>query len=87
MCKTYDAIYEIAKYVESDILICKTEHAVFEGQLHKCDCYSNDCKCEDGIVTLKDVVVTCDDGQKHEFRWMNISSKHIVAFSFKCCQL
>lgn len=87
MCKTYDAIYEIAKFVESNILICQTENLHFEGEIHKCDCYSNDCKCQDGIITLKNAVATCQNGEKKEFKWINISSKHIIAFSFKCCEM
>ena len=86
MCKTYDAIYEIAKFVESNILICWTGNTKYEGVIHKCDCYSNDCKCIDGIITLKDAKTTCKNGEEHEFKWVNISSKHIESFSFKCCE-
>ena len=85
MCKTYDAIYEIAKFVESNILICETFQARFEGEVYKCDCYSNDCKCIDGIITLKNAVATYTNGEQKHFKWINISSKHIEAFSFKCC--
>ena len=84
MCKTYDAIYEIAKFVESNVLICRTSNARFEGQVYKCDCYSNDCKCIDGIITLKDAVVTYSNGQTKEYSWVNIAAKHIEAFSFSC---
>ena len=86
MCKTYDAIYEIAKFVESNVLICHTMHAKYEGVVYKCDCYSNDCKCIDGIITLKDAKVTCYNGQEREFKWINVSSKHIESFSFACCE-
>jgi len=86
MCKTYDAIYEIAKFVESNVLICHTMHAKYVGTVHKCDCFSNDCKCIEGIVTLKDAKVICENGQENEFKWINISSKHIESFSFACCQ-
>ena len=85
MCKTYEAIYEIAKFVESNVLICWTGSAKYEGELHKCDCYSNDCKCIDGIITLKNAKVTCENGQEHQFKWINLSSKHIESFSFLCC--
>ena len=85
MCKTYDAIYEIAKFVESNILICHTTHAKYAGEIHKCDCYSNDCKCIDGIITLKDAKITYTSGKTHEFKWINVSSKHIESFSFLCC--
>ena len=87
MCKTYDAIYEIAKFVESNVLICHTPHAKYKGTIYKCDCYSNDCKCIDGIITLKDATVTCISGEQKQYKWINISSKHICAFSFKCCVL
>ena len=83
--KHTDAIYEIAKFVKSNILICKTIQAKYEGEIYKCDCYSNDCKCIDGIITLKDAIVTCSNGEQHNFKWINISSKHIESFSFKCC--
>lgn len=86
MCKTYDAIYEIAKFVESNVLICCSEHVKYEGEIHKCDCYSNDCKCIDGIITLKNAKVTCENGEIKEFKWINISSKHIESFAFKCCE-
>ena len=85
MCKTYDAIYEIAKFVESNILICYTMCGKYEGEIHKCDCYSNDCKCIDGIITLKNAKMTCKNGQEKEYKWINLSSKHIESFSFKCC--
>lgn len=86
MCKTYDAIYEIAKFVKSNVLICHTACATYEGEVYKCDCYSNDCKCIDGIITLKDAKVKCNNGEEKEFKWINISSKHIESFSFKCCK-
>ena len=82
MCKTYDAIYEIVKFVNSNVLVCYVNHTKYEGVVHKCDCYSNDCKCIDGIVTLKNAKVTCQDGNTKEFDWINISSKHIESFSF-----
>lgn len=85
MCKTYEAIYEIAKFVESNVLICHTNHAKYVGEIHKCDSYSDDCKCIDGIITLKNAKVTCQDGNEHEFKWINLSSKHIESFSFLCC--
>ena len=82
MCKTYDAIYEIVKFVNSNTLICYANHTKYEGEVYKCDCYSNDCKCIDGIVTLKDAKVTHQDKTVHNFDWINISSKHIESFSF-----
>lgn len=86
MCKTYDAIYEIAKFVKSSVLICYTAHAKYEGIVHKCDCYSNDCKCIDGIITLKDATISCDNGKEKKLEWVNLASKHIESFSFKCCE-
>ncbi len=87
MCKTYDAIYEIAKFVESNVLICHTAQAKYKGTIYKCDCYSDDCKCIDGIITLKDAIVTCSSGNEKQFKWINISSKHIESFSFECCEI
>ena len=85
MCKTYEAIYDLAKKMESDILICSLNHLKVEGQLHKCD--SDEGKCYESVVTLKDAIVTCPHTDyKQEYRWINIPSKHIQAFAFKCCK-
>jgi len=85
MCKTYEAIYDLAKKMESDILICSLNHLKIEGQLHKCD--SDEGKCYKSVVTLKDAVATCPHTDyKQEYRWINIPSKHIQAFAFKCCK-
>jgi len=84
MCKIYDAIYELAKHVNTNILTCNIGCLEYVGELHKCDCITNDCKCYEGIITLKNVDITCrrtNETKHHE--WMNISSKHIDAFSFK----
>jgi len=87
MCKTYDAIYELAKHAESDILICALGHKKIEGHLHKCNSEFHEDKCYDGIVTLKDATVTCfKDENVKEYTWINIPSKHIQAFAFKCCE-
>lgn len=86
MCKTYDAIYEILEHVESNILICNTDNLTYEGVLYKCH-ESSDCKCLDGIITLKDATVMCHKtNERKEFKWINISSKHIQSFAFKCCE-
>ncbi len=86
MCKTYDAIYEIAKHSESNILICSLGHLKVEGELFKCD-KDNDNKCYDGVITLKDAKVCCPKSDyKKEYAWINISSKFIQAFAFKCCE-
>ena len=87
MCKVYDAIYEIAKFVESNVLVCHTANAKYKGEVYKCDCYSNDCKCIDGIITLKNATVVCQNGIERQFKWINISSKHIESFLFKCCEV
>ena len=39
MCKTYDAIYKIAKNVESDILVLWVGHKKVSGKL--LDCHDN----------------------------------------------
>ena len=86
MCKIYDAIYELSNHVESDILICSVGHVKVEGHLYKCCQEFGKEKCYDGIITLKEAVVkSCKDEQK-EYKWLNISSKHIDMFSFKCCE-
>ena len=87
MCKIYDAIYELSQHTESNILICSLNHLKIEGELHKCMCDFNESKCYDGVITLKNAVVTCkNDEYKKEYEWINISSKHIQAFAFKCCE-
>lgn len=87
MCKTYDAIYELARHSKSDILICSLNHLKVEGILHKCKCDFQDNKCYDGIVTLKNAVVSCcGTDYRQEYEWLNISSKYIQAFTFKCCE-
>lgn len=89
MCKTYDAIYELSNHVESDILICSLGHLKVEGQLYKCkeDLFGNS-ECYDAVVTLKDATVSCHKGEyTKQYKWFNISSKHIQAFAFKCCEM
>lgn len=87
MCKTYEAIYQLKDYVESDILICYLNHLKVEGTLHSCDCNFKESRCYDGIVTLKDATVYCPKTDyKKEFAWLNIPSKKIEAFAFKCCE-
>lgn len=85
MCKTYEAIYELSKKMESDELICSLNHLKIEGTLHKCD--SKDGKCYEDVVTLKDAVAICPKSDyRQEYSWINIPSKHIQAFAFKCCE-
>ena len=87
MCKTYDAVYKLAQQVESDILICSLPNVKVEGQLHKCGCEFDDNKCYDDIITLKDAVVTCHKtNNTREYKWLNIPSKNILMFAFKCCE-
>jgi len=84
MCKTYDAIYKIAKNAESDVLVLWAGHKKISGTL--LDCHDN--KCMDEVITLKDATVECmhSDGKRvHSFRWLNIPSHHIKAFTFQCC--
>ncbi len=87
--RTYDAIYKIAKTVESDVLILWLDHAEIRGVLLDCD----ESKCEKGVITLQDATVKCmkekEMGDSHlvekHLKWINISSCHIKAFTFKCC--
>lgn len=84
MCKTYDAIYKIAKTVESDVLVLWVGHKKISGTLINC----KEDKCMDEVITLQDATAECiHDGVKkeHHFRWLNIPSHHIKAFTFKCC--
>lgn len=88
MCKMYDAIYELSKHVESDILICAVGHLKVEGQLHKCNELFGKDECYEGVITLKDAKVSCHKGgEVKEYKWFNVSSKHIQAFAFKCCEM
>lgn len=85
MCKTYEAIYDLAKRMESDTLICSLNHLKIEGTLHKCD--TNDGKCYENVITLKDAIATYPHTDyKQEYHWINIPSKYIQAFAFKCCK-
>lgn len=87
MCKIYDAIYELSNYAKTDILICSVGHLNVEGKLYKCCAEFGDEKCYEGVITLKDAIVHCShSGENKEYKWFNISSKHIDAFAFKCCE-
>lgn len=85
MCKTYDGIYKVAKTVESDVIHLWVGHKKIWGTLLSC----KDEKCLDEVVTLKDATVECmhEGGVKHthNFRWLNVPSHHIKAFTFECC--
>lgn len=91
MCKMYDAIYELSNHVESDILICSLGHLKVEGTMHKCNELFGEDECYDGVITLKDVKVTCysanGDEKTKEYKWFNVASKHIQGFAFKCCEM
>lgn len=88
MCKTYDAIYELSNYTESDILICSVSGLKIEGQLHKCFQEMGQEQCYKGVVTLKDATISClSNDYKQQYKWINIPSKHIQAFAFKCCEM
>ena len=87
MCKTYDAIYELSKHTESDILLCFLRNKRIEGQLHMCDSKFHENRCYEGVITLKDAVVTCrNEDYLREYKWINIPSKYIETFAFKCCE-
>jgi len=86
MCKTYDAIFELSNYTESNILICSLHGMKIEGELHKCYEEMGQEECYKGIITLKNAKIHCSDGEK-EYKWINIPSRHIQAFAFKCCEM
>ena len=87
MCKVYDSIYELSKHAKSDVLICYLNHLKVEGHLHKCNSEFHGDKCYDGVVTLKDANIRCLKTETtKEFAWINIPSKQIQAFAFKCCE-
>ena len=87
MCKTYETIYELSKHVNSNILTCFLGHLKIEGELHKCDWNSGEIKCYDGIVTLKNAIISCPNIENQiKYDWINISSKQIQAFAYKCCE-
>lgn len=90
--KIYDAIYKIAKQTESDVIIIWTRHLKIQGLLLDCE----DSKCLNDIITLQDVTVKChkhhkenenEENQGKHFKWINIPSCKIDAFTFKCCSL
>ena len=84
--KTYDAIYKIAKTVETDVIIVWLNNVEIKGILLDCD----EAKCEKGVITLQDATVKCmkqdsDMMNEKHYKWINIPSCHINAFTFKCC--
>lgn len=85
MCKTFEAIHKLAKKVDTAQIILWVGHKKVTGELYLCD----DGKCYDEIITLKDAVIEhCHHGEDcmfHEFKWLNIPSHAIKAFTFKCC--
>ncbi len=84
MCKTYDAIYELRKNMESSYLILWVDHMKVKGELFCCD--EKNCKCLKDVITLQDVTTYCQKtGNEHHFKWLNIPSHFIKAFAFECC--
>ena len=85
MCKTFDAIQKLAKKAESDSIIIWVGHKKVSGRLYTCD----EGKCLDEVITLQDAVIEhCHRGEEcqfHEFKWLNIPSRAIKAFTYKCC--
>ena len=80
--KTYDAIYKIAKNVESDVIHIFIEGAEIKGLL--LDCQEN--KCVSDVITLQDVTVKCKmSGNEAHYKWLNIPACKIMAFTFQCC--
>lgn len=87
MCKTYSAIYKLAQHVESDVLICSLANVKVEGKLHFCNCDFHHDKCFEDIITLEDATITCyKTKETSEYKWLNIPTKHILMFAFKCCK-
>ena len=70
MCKIHKAIYELLEHVDSDILICSTGNLRIEGQVHRCEWYTESSECYDSIVTLKDAHVKCENGHSEEYKWI-----------------
>ena len=85
MCKTFEAIHKLAKKMDSDSVMVWVGLKKISGRLYTCE----DGKCLDEVVTLQDAVVEdCNhpDGcQFREYKWLNIPSHKINAFTFKCC--
>ena len=80
--KVYEAIYKIAKNVESDVIHIFVEGSEISGIL--LDCQDN--KCISDVVTLQDVTTKCKrTGTEKHYRWLNIPAHKIIAFTFQCC--
>ncbi len=86
MCKTYDAIFEIKKHMQTDTLTVYVDGAEAKGSL-KCDCDCERYECQSDVVTLKDAKIKCHQTQEvKELRMLNIPSMWIKAFYFECCE-
>lgn len=86
MCKVHDAILDIAKLAESDIITVFVDGAEIHGTIVKCDCEEANCKCYEDVLSLKDVCVHCkESSEKKNYKWLNISTWGIKAFTFECC--
>lgn len=83
MCKTYDAIFEIRKNVDSAYLVLWIDNLKIKGELHMCD--EHKCKLKD-VITLQNATTYCmKSGNEHHYKWLNIPSHWIRAFAFECC--
>ncbi|MBE7706631.1 MAG: hypothetical protein E7Z91_05265 [Cyanobacteria bacterium SIG30] len=84
MCKTYDAIYELRKHVDSSYLIVWVDDTKIKGELYCCD--DRDCKCFKDVITLKDATISCPKtNSEHKIKWINVPSMWVKAFAFECC--
>ncbi len=86
MCKTYDAIVEMKKHMETDILTVYIDGAEAKGSL-QCNCECEHYRCQPEVVTLKDATIKCHHTQEvKELKMLNIPSMWIRAFYFECCE-
>lgn len=86
MCHIHEAILDIAKTAESDVITIWVDDVEIHGTIVKCDCEEENCKCYEDILTLKDTCVHCKGTEeKREFKWLNIPTWGIKGFTFECC--
>lgn len=83
MCKTYDAIFEIRKCLEKDILVACIEGAKIRGSLN----LEEECKKMknlEGVIVLKDATVTCKEtNEEKHFPQLQVATPHIKTFYFE----
>lgn len=84
MCKTHEAIYDIAKMVENDKIVLWVDGVEIRGTLADCDCKEEKCRCFEDILSLKDACAKCN-GEKKTYKWLNIPTWGIKGFTFECC--